>query len=181
MLSKTKSKANSPSTILKITARYIGACPCGALIEPGDDIQYDTSNHQACCYQCGRERSESGATTLPKPQLPAAAQDSIDRFRMLRALAGPPSAEIEREMRAILDKFDCEYSMHNLVRQFIGEVADCSDNNADFVAIKAKYRGFCRHCQNPILESQLCLYDRESRRLHCLRCDCLKSGTTTPS
>lgn len=214
---RTKTRENSTGSLLMMTARYIGSCLCGAMIEPGDKIQYDTLNHKALCCECGRKHAESGASALPAVLAPTECQQIMDLYKDLLVqlasarrrkgpgtkaldpeICGPDTLGIERrgsevqgpetqgseardpvdiciQMRELMLRLVQEFSAHSEVRQFITSLADCSDPEPDFVAIRAKYTGSCTHCGTAISPGRLCLYDRNGRRLHCIACDCLKT------
>jgi hypothetical protein len=177
MLSRTKSRQKATASPLKMTARYVGACSCGALIEPGDTIQYDRVRHMACCYDCGRKMLESSNVETTEDLLPMPCNQLMERYRQLIMKPVPLNEIDDRELKTILTELSTSYSMHSQVRKFFGELADCSDPDPDFVVIRAKYKGSCVHCNISIVPGQMALYDRENKRLHCLACDCIRTET----
>jgi hypothetical protein len=171
---RLKTRETPKGSFLRMTARYIGSCLCGALIEPGDIIQYDTLNHKTLCCDCGRKRSEAKENGALVVEEPPECQQLIDSFRQLQALPSPVKSEIHSQMQSLLHRLVQEFATNSEARQFIVSLADCSDNDPDFVAIRARYKGPCAHCETVINAGQLCLYDRNGRRLHCIACDCQK-------
>jgi hypothetical protein len=170
---RTKTRETPPKgSFLRMTARYIGSCLCGALIEPGDTIQYDTLNHKTLCCDCGRKRSEAKASGVLLVEEPPECQQLIDSYRQLQARPSPVNDDIHSQMQSLVHRLVQEFSTNSEARQFIVSLADCSDNDPDFVAIRARYKGPCAHCETVINAGQLCLYDRNGRRLHCIACDC---------
>jgi hypothetical protein len=176
---RTKTRETRTGSLLRMTARYIGSCLCGALIEPGDTIQYDTLDHMTLCCDCGRRRSEAKASNLQIVEQPSECQQIIDSYRQLQALPSPLEDGIHSEMQSLLHRLVQDFSTISEARKFIASLADCIDDDPDFVAIRAKYKGPCAHCETVINAGQLCLYDRNSRRLHCIPCDCQKFNFRT--
>jgi hypothetical protein len=195
MLSSSKSLRNSSTTtqkkdkrvMLAIKARYVGACPCGALIDVGNTIHYDTINHKAYCFNCGRVRASLRESALAhneqleQSKMAFECQPLIDDYRRLKLSESAPDANTRAQLRGILNIFQMSYAANPEVRSTITAFIDCKDSGNEFsqgqivhdlIAIAAKYRGACVHCLQPIDAGRLCLYDRSSKRLHCLQCDC---------
>jgi hypothetical protein len=51
----------SSATIVTMVAKFSSVCKCGALIEPGDAMSYDTLNRKSLCYVCVKRLSDFGA------------------------------------------------------------------------------------------------------------------------
>lgn len=162
--------------ILTMTARYIGSCVCGALLEPGDMIKYDTASQKALCYECGRRRSELKESVLKEVAESTDCEQLIDAYRRLMDLPQPLSDDVHLQMLSLMHRLVEDFAGIAEARQFIASVADCSDNDTDFVAIRSKYPGPCRHCGTVIKVGRLCLYDKNARILHCIACDCQKAS-----
>jgi hypothetical protein len=195
MLSSSKS-SRDPSTVtqkkdkrvmLAIKARYVGACPCGALIDVGSTIHYDTVNHKAYCFNCGRVRANLRESALAhnerleESKMAFECQPLIDDYRRLKLDANTTDASARAQLRDILNIFQTSYAANPEVRSVVTAFIDCKDGGKEFsqvqvvhdlIAIAAKYKGACVHCLQTIDAGRLCLYDRSSKRLHCLLCDC---------
>ncbi len=173
--------------ILAITARYVGACPCGALIDVGNTIHYDTIHHKAYCFNCGRIRANlrEGALAhnerLEESRMAFECQPLIDDYRRLKLSESSLEANTRTQLRGILNIFQMSYATNPEVRSVVTAFINCKDSGTafaqdqivhDLIAIAAKYKGSCVHCLQPIDVGRLSLYDRSSKRLHCLLCDC---------
>ncbi len=174
MLSRVRTKTHGrvDKSLLKMTARYIGSCICGALIEPGDIIQFDKQKQNALCWDCAKKYAEAQSSGITPVENLTECQQLIDSYRKLRVLPSPLKDETRLHMQNLLHTLIQEFAAQSEARQFIKSLADCSDTEPDFVAIRAKYRGPCKHCETLINVGQLCLYEKNARRLHCLACDC---------
>jgi hypothetical protein len=173
--------------MLAITARYVGVCPCGALIDVGSTIHYDTVNHKAYCFNCGRMRANLRESALAHNEHQEASRMSfecqplIDDYRRLKLSESAANSSTRTQLRGILNIFQMSYAANPEVRSAVTAFIDCKDGGNEFsqievvhdlIAIAAKYKGACIHCLQPIDAGRLCLYDRSSKRLHCLLCDC---------
>lgn len=173
--------------MLAIKARYVGACPCGALIDVGNTIHYDTKNHKVYCFDCGRVRASLRESVLiqneqiEKTKMSNECQPLIDDYRRLKELPGITDTAALAEIRGILNIFQMNHAINPEVRSVVTSFIDCKDSTMnlasgqivhDLIAIAAKYKGVCLHCQQTVNAGNLCLYDRSSKRLHCLLCDC---------
>jgi len=195
MLSGSKSVLNFSSAtqkkgkrvMLAIKARYVGACPCGALIDVGNTIHFDTVNHKAYCFNCGRVRANLRESALARNEqleeskMAFECQPLIDDYRRLKLSEGSLDPSARAQLRGILNILQMSYAANPEVRSVVTAFIDCKDSGNEFsqgrvvhdlIAIAAKYKGTCVHCLQPIDAGRLCLYDRSSKRLHCLLCDC---------
>jgi hypothetical protein len=173
--------------MLVITARYVGACPCGALIDVGNTIHYDTINHKAYCFNCGRVRANLRESALvhnerqEESKMAFECQPLIEDFRRLKLSEDALEANTRTKLIGILNMFQMNYATNPEVRSIVTAFIDCKHSATDvtkgqtvhdLIAIAAKYKGSCVHCLQTIDVGRLCLYDRSSKRLHCLLCDC---------
>ncbi|MDR3613917.1 MAG: hypothetical protein P4L53_10125 [Candidatus Obscuribacterales bacterium] len=173
--------------LLAITARYVGACPCGALIDVGNTIHYDTINHKAYCFNCGRIRANlresalSHNERLEESRMAFECQPLIEDYRRLKLSDSALETHTRTQLKGILNIFQMSYATNPEVRSIVTAFINCKDSVTalsqgqmvhDFIAIAAKYKGVCVHCLQPIEAGRLCLYERSSKRLHCLLCDC---------
>lgn len=152
-------------------ARYKGTCKCGALIQPGDKMHFDTKTHMALCYQCGRQRFELALQGLSLVETPNECDQLIDRLKRLKALPATRDENVTSEIVAITDRLRIEFKTHRSVRRLFSELQKCGDNVRDMIAISAKFSGYCFHCGSEVGEGELAFYNRQGRRLHCLNCD----------
>ena len=195
MLSGSKTSRGSRSVeekkekrvMLAMVARYVGACPCGALIDAGNTIHYDTVNHKAYCFHCGRVRASLRESVLThndrivESKMAFECQPLIDDYRRLKLATEDFDLDAIAQVRGILNVFQMSYATNPEVRSVVTQFIDCRNSRTEFskakivhdlIAISAKYKGNCIHCEQPIEAGRLCLYDRSSKRLHCLLCDC---------
>ncbi len=181
----------SSGNIVTMVAKFSSVCTCGALIEPGDAMSYDTVNRKSLCYVCVKRLSEFGATNvfnvLPTTDEAATqggmsaidsreakCQSLIQRFRQLRAETLATTEQRKLEMTDILKCFKTEFTSSASVHSFIAEIAKCKHRGADCRALKTKFHGVCIHCGAANEAGELALYDHHTRRIHCLYCDCLR-------
>jgi hypothetical protein len=184
MVSKGNASGAMTGRIVSMVAKYSSVCKCGAFIEPGDCMSYDTLTRKSLCYDCLRRNTEfaaKGPATLenqPADSKGSAERDEcyslIDRFRELRLSPRPLSDSTKFELKNLLIRFINEYGKNEAVRAFVSEIAKCKHSGAEYCPIKAKFPSACIHCGTIVSVGQLVLYDHHVRRIHCLLCDCMR-------
>ena len=172
------SVAAKAGQIVSMVAKFSSVCKCGAFIEPGDSMSYDTLSRKSLCYDCLRKQTEFAEKNADPNAVPEPKDEKchalIDRFRELRLTVRPLSVEVKGELHALLTRFKNEFAASEPVRAFVAEIAKCKHSGAEFCPIKAKYPGACIHCGSAVVVGDLVLYDHHVRRIHCLSCDCLR-------
>jgi hypothetical protein len=167
------------SQIISMTAKFSSVCKCGAFIEPGDSMSYDTLSRKSLCFDCVRRQSQfrqeerevlDNASKLAETRCHAL----IDRFRTLRLSQRPLPAEVKDELKSVLCRLKNEFAGKEQVRALIASTFKCKHAGADLSPIRTKYGASCIHCASPILPGELVLYDHHVRRIHCLLCDCMR-------
>jgi len=184
-----RTKAVGGSTagrVVAMVAKYSSVCKCGAFIEPGDTMSYDTLSRKSLCYDCIRRHNEfsskaskQSSDAKQSDQGKATADEDrchayIDRFRELRLSQRPLHDSIKSELKELLVKFRNEFAGNEHVRAFISEIARCKHSGAEFCPIKTRYPGACIHCGGLSAVGELVLYDHHAKRVHCLICDCMR-------
>jgi hypothetical protein len=163
--------------IVVMVAKFSSNCCCGAFIERGDTMSYDTLMKKALCFECVRKSVEFG---LPASAAKVSDDDSqkcsqaLDRFRELRLHPRPYPDAVTEEMASLVCQFRHEFGGRELVRKFVEEIAKCSHKAATLSGVKARYPSACIHCGERVRVGDLILYDHHTRRAHCLNCDCLR-------
>lgn len=197
-----KAKA-SAGRIVSMVAKYSSVCKCGAFIETGDQMSYDTITRKSLCYDCLRKdlefqkrglsdregggnvaKAKAAISNVGHPQVLNQATNElpprdechalIDRYRELRLAPRPVSENVKQELRALVTRFTIEFASSEPVRAFVAEISKCKHSGAEYCPIKAKFHSACIHCSTAVQVGQLVLYDHHARRLHCLMCDCLR-------
>jgi hypothetical protein len=171
----------SSGNIVTMVAKFGSVCRCGALIEPGDAMSYDTLHRKSLCYVCVKRITEFGDNEVGEKMKLAATnleqekcQHLIERFRELRAATHLMRDQRTNEMFEILKRFKFEFTSAANVHTFIAEIAKCKHRGADCCPLKTKFHGACIHCGTVSEAGELVLYDHHTRRIHCLFCDCLR-------
>lgn len=173
--------------VVAMVAKYSSVCKCGAFIEPGDTMSYDTLSRKSLCYDCIRRHNEFPSKQSKEPgngskensECKESADENrchafIDRFRELRLLPRPLSDSTKSELKLLLIKFRNEFASSEPVRAFVSEIARCKHSGAEFCPIKTRYPGACIHCGGVSSVGELVLYDHHVKRVHCLVCDCMR-------
>ena len=171
-------KANQ-SQIISMIAKFSSVCKCGAFIEPGDTMSYDTKSRKSLCFDCVRRESqfkqEDKHATDEAAQLEEARCGAlIDRFRTLRLSPRPVSVEVKEELTSLLCRFKNDFAGSESVRALIASSFKCKHAGAALSPIRTKYAASCIHCASAIFPGELVLYDHHARRIHCLLCDCMR-------
>ncbi len=167
-------------SIVTMVAKYSSVCNCGALIERGDAMSYDTLSRKSLCYSCIKRHSEFGDNQVANDLVASARNlerekclSLIERFREIRGATHLELGKRRAEMFEILKRFKIEFRSNQDVHSFLSEIAKCKHRGATFCPLKTKFHGACIHCGAVSEAGELVLYDHHTRRIHCLFCDCM--------
>lgn len=165
--------------IISMIAKFSSVCKCGAFIEPGDSMSYDTVSRKSLCFDCVRREAQFRPIDRVAPNNEEQFVESkchalVDRFRTLRLAPRPLTTEIREELKNVLCRLKNEFGGSEVARTVIAETFKCKHGGASLCPIKTKYAGSCIHCASPVLSGELVLYDHHVRRVHCILCDCMR-------
>jgi hypothetical protein len=169
MRMRKPAKDTLKSTPTLMQARYRSTCECSKTISVGDLMFYDRlSSVRVRCVECGRKQASLARRGLECVSETPELQILIDRVKQLQAIG--KSLSNSEELTQVVGKLVESHATHTAARKLICALSMCQES-ADFVAISARFAGQCVHCSQPVKPGETALYDRNAKRLHCLRCE----------